>query len=284
MIEYIKVIIISLVSGLLAPLPFSHSSAYSFLSYILDFYNDSALFTFYYSVITIAFALSAIVFLRKIYFKGFRALFSTKKSKLQNRSAYRKFMLNLLISLLPAAVMFIPISKEKFLIDVFSDQLSSSHLIVTATCCLGSGLFLLIGGWYAKQKYDKVKRSADLKSIVRFSVYQVASYFLPGVSSVSTGAVSLLISDIDNRVIVREVLTYIAPSALVVSVFRLVRTVLGGIVVNPLTVVLCAVFSVLGSSVMIALLSKVNFRKICVFFSIFSIIFGGGVVAMLFLS
>ena len=37
MIEYIKIAVISLISGFLAPLPFSYAASYSFLSYILEF-------------------------------------------------------------------------------------------------------------------------------------------------------------------------------------------------------------------------------------------------------
>jgi len=282
MIEYIKIAIISLISGILAPLPFSYSASYSFLSYILDFNKNSQLSVFYYSIISIVFSLVIFVSLRKIYFKGFKALFSTKKSTMLNRNGYRKFMLNLLISLIPAAVMFVPYSEGKFLVDFFSEQIGTDHILVTAVCCAVSGLFLLLGNWYVKQKYAAVKRAADWKSVIRFSIYQAAAYFFPGISCVSTGATNLLISDVDNRVIVREILTYIAPSLFITNVFRLVRTAMTGIVLNPVVIILCVAFSAIGSALMVHLLSKVDFRKTCVYFSIFSIAFAAVVVAVLF--
>ena len=282
MIEYIKIAVISLISGFLAPLPFSYAASYSFLSYILDFNKNSQLSVFYYSIISVVFSLVIFISLRKIYFKGFKALFSTKKSTMPNRSGYRKFMLNLLISLIPAAVMFVPYKKDKFLLDYFSEQISADHLLVTAVCCAVSGLFLLIGSWYVKQKYAQTKRSSDWKSIVRFSVYQTASYFFPGISSVSMGATSFLISDIDNRVIVREILTYIAPSILITNIFRLVRAAVTGIVLNPVVILLCVAFSAVGSAVMIHLIAKIDFRKTCVYFSVFSILFAAVSVAVLF--
>ena len=282
MIEYIKIAVISLISGILAPLPFSYSASYSFLSYILDFNIGNELSAFYYSIISIVFSLAIFISLRKIYFKGFKALFSTKKSKMLNRSGYRKFMLNLLISIIPAAVMFVPYKKDGFLIDFFTTQIGTDHLLVIAVCCGVSGLFLLLANWYVKQKYAQTKRSADWKAVLRFTVYQSAAYFFPGISCVSTGATSLLISDVDNRVIVREILTYIAPSIFITNVFRLIRIVLSGIVLNPVVIILCAAFSAIGCGVMIHLLSKIDFRKTCVYFSIFSIVFAAIVVAVLF--
>lgn len=282
MIEYIKIAVISLISGLLAPLPFSYAGSYSFLSYILDFNKNSQLSVFYYSIISVVFSVMIFISLRKIYFKGFKALFSTKKSAMQNRTVYRKFMLNLLISLVPALVMFVPYKSGRFLLDIFSEQISAEHLLVTAVCCAVSGLFLLIGSWYVKQGYAQTKRASDWKSTIRFSIYQTASYFFPGISSISTGATSLLISDIDNKVIVREILTYIAPSIFITNVFRLIRSTMTGIVLNPVVILLCLVFSAVGSGVMINLISKIDFRKICLYFSIFSILFAAVSVAVLF--
>lgn len=282
MIEYIKIAVISLISGILAPLPFSYSASYSFLSYILDFNKGNKLSVFYYSIISIVFSLAIFISLRKIYFKGFKALFSTKKSNMLNRSGYRKFMLNLLISIIPAAVMFVPYNKDKFLLDFFSEQIGTDHLLITAVCCAVSGLFLLLGNWYVKQRYAQTKRSSDWKAVLRFTVYQSVSYFFPGISCVSTGATSLLISDVDNRVIVREILTYIAPPVFITNVFRLVRTAMSGIVLNPIVIILCIAFSAIGCGIMIYLLSKIDFRKTCVYFSIFSLVFAAIVVAVLF--
>lgn len=283
MIEYIKAAIISIIGGLFAPLPFSHSAGYSYLSYILDFNQNSSLGIFYYSIISVAFSLAVFFSLRKIYFKGIRALFSTKNSKIQNRSGYRRLMLNLLISLIPAAVMCVPYSKDKIVLDLFNEQLGTKHLLVTALCCVGSGLFLLISHWYTKQNFAQTKRSADTKSLVRFSIYQIPAYFLPGVSCVSLGTTSFLISDIDNRVIVREMLTYIAPSMLTVNVVRLVRVCMGGgFIPNPVMIAVSAVCALAGSLLMIRLLSKIEFKKICIFFSFFSIVFGAAAALVLF--
>ncbi len=282
MIEYIKIAVISLISGILAPLPFSYSAAYSFLSYILDFNQNSQLSVFYYSIISVVFSVVVLFSLRKIYGKGIKALFSTKKSNMPNRVGYRKFMLNLLLSLIPAAIMFVPYKEDGFLIDFFSEQIKTDHLLVTAVCCAVSGLFLLLGNWYVKQNYAQTKRSADWKSALRFSVYQTVSYFFPGVSCVSTGATAFLITDIDNRVIVREILTYIAPSILVANVFRLVRVAMSGIVFNPVVIFLCVVFAAVGSKLMIQLLAKIDFKKICVYFSVFSLVFAVLAVTALF--
>ena len=184
-----------------------------------------------------------------------------------------QYAVNLLISLIPAAVMFIPVSDAGFLMDVFTALLQENYLLVTASCCVGSGLFLFIAVWYTRQHYAETERSSGPLSVLRYAIYQLLAHLLPGVSHVSVGSTGLLLCDVEPKVIVREMLLYLAPS-LFVNVARIVRYILAGIVLNPVMIALAAVGAGLGSLLMIHLISKYNIRKHFVFFAVYSIVFG----------
>ncbi|MBQ6092149.1 MAG: hypothetical protein IJL00_00565 [Clostridia bacterium] len=111
-------------------------------------------------------------------------------------------------------------------------------------------------------------------AVLRFAVYQLLGFLLPGVSNVAVGGTGLLICDVDPRVIVREVLLYLAPSMFIINVTRIVRYIIGGIVLNPVMIALAAVGAALGSLLMIHLISKYNVRRHFVFFAVYSIVFG----------
>ena len=173
-----------------------------------------------------------------------------------------------------AALMFIPIPNVGLVMDVFTNLLQSDYLLVTASCCVGSGLFLLIAVWYTRQHYAEPVRSSKPLSVLRFSVYQTLAYLMPGVSHVSLGSTGLLLSDVEPKVIVREMLLYLAPSMFVINVARIVRYILGGIILNPVMIAVAFVGAALGSLLMIHLISKFNLRKHFVFFAVYAVVFG----------
>ena len=275
MLYYIKMLIIALISGMFTALPVSFGAHYAYLSSVLSFTNDKDLLGFYYAVIAAAFSLVVFGYLRRIYRKALvYSVFTKKGGDPASKKSYRRILLNLLLSLIPAAAMFIPLPNGGMVLDVFTNLLQENYLLVTASCCVGSGLFLFIAVWYTSRHYAEPVRSSGPLAVLRFSVYQMLSYLLPGVSNVALGGTSLLISDVDPRVIVREVLLYLAPSMFIVNAARIVRYIIGGIVLNPVMIALAAVGSGLGSLLMIHLISKYNVRKHFVFFAVYSIVFG----------
>ena len=275
MLYYLKMLIIALISGLFTALPVSFGAHYAYLSSVLSFTNDKALLGFYYAVIATAFSLVVFGYLRRIYRKAFiYSVFTKKGSDPSSKKSYRKILGNLLLSLIPTAVLFIPVGEGGLLLDIFTNLLQENYLLVTASCCVGSGLFLLIAVWYTRQHYAETVRSSKPLSVLRFSIYQLLAYLLPGVSNVSIGGTSLLLTDVEPKVLVREMLLYLAPSMFVVNVARIVRYILSGIVLNPVMIAIAAVGSGLGSLLMIHLISKFNLRKHFVFFAVYSIVFG----------
>ena len=275
MLYYIKMLIIALISGMFTALPVSFGAHYAYLSSVLSFTNDKALLGFYYAVIATVFSLIVFGYLRRIYRKALVYSFVTKKgADPSSKKSYRRILLNLLISLIPAAVMFIPVPNVGLVLDIFTNLLQENYLLVTASCCVGSGLFLFIAVWYTRQHYGEPVRSSGYLSVLRFAVYQLLGYLLPGVSNVAIGSTSLLLTDVEPKVIVRELLLYLAPSMFVINVARIVRYILAGIVLNPVMIALAAVGAGLGSLLMIHLISKYNVRKHFVFFAVYSIVFG----------
>lgn len=274
MLGYIKLFIISLISAIFAPLASSSSAHFTFLNSVLDFSGDENQLGFYFSVISLVFSLTAIFFVRKIYAKGFLSLSKTGKKKLKNVKLYREMMLGILISLIPAVLMFIPVSKEKFLSEVFFDYFSGSNVLISAFCSVASGLILFVALWFSKKRKGKLKKSSRTSDVVRMSIYQIPAYIFPGFSHIASAATSLTVSMVDERAIIREILLYLAPSSLVISVFRIIRTLLIGVTFDPVMFVICTLGALIGNILIFNLVSQLNIRKTFLFFSVYSIIFG----------
>lgn len=270
MIDYIKMIILALISGATAALPTSSAAHYSVVNSIVNFSEDGKTLGFYYSVISIAFSVVIFILLRKIYLNGFKALFS-KDESLKN---YKKVMINIWVSLVPMAVLFVPVGEGILLIDYFDKFLSSNNLLLVAVISILSALILVISIWYTRQGNSATKRVCDIKTTVRFSVYQLISYIIPGISRVSSAATNMLICDVDSRVVVREIYLYIAPQMFLVNLIKALRYALSDAVVDPIMIVIGAVVGAAMALLVVTKLSKVNIRRTFTFFSIYSAIFG----------
>lgn len=270
MIDYIKMLILALLSGATVGLPTSSAAHYSFVNSIINFSEDEKVIGFYYSVICVAFAAVAFVFLRKIYLNGIKALFS-KDEKLTN---YRKVMRNTLISLIPMALLFIPVGEGRLLIDYFDKFLTPGNILLVAIISIISALVLVIAIWYTRQGYSGTKRASDLKTTIRVSVYQLVSYIIPGISRVSSAATNMLICDVDSKVIVREIYIYITPQLFFVNLIKVLRYILSDAVVDPSMIAVGAVGAAIIGSIVITRMSKVNIRRTFTFFSIYSVVFG----------
>lgn len=276
MLEYIKIIIISFITALLMPTAASSTLGFSLLNGTVNFSTDANALGFYCGVISVVFALVSIFYVRKIYAKGFTALFSSSKGKkkMKNAKSYKAMMTGLLISLVVAVVMFIPVSKETFLLDVLANNLTKDNLLVGACCSIASGIILLVALWYAKVKNEKKHRSSTISDVVRMTLYQIPAHIFPGFSNVSMAATSLTVSGLDDKVIMRECFIYLAPSMLVVGIERIISSLVSGFVIDIAALVLCIIGAALGNILMFNFVSKVNIRKSYLFFSIFSIVFG----------
>lgn len=273
MIEYIKILIISLVCGVALPLPVSSGAHLSFINGILDFSDDKNVLGLYYSVMSVAFSLVIFVFLRKIYLSGIKSLFR-KDKKL---SGYRKLMKNILISLIPSLILFVPVSEGKLLCDIFDGFLVRSNILLVAVACVIGSLVLVISIWYTRQGYSLTKRSADTRTVIRTAVYQIVSYVIPGISRVSSASTNMLICDVESKVIIREIYLYIAPQMLLINTVKIIRFILADVIVSPVMIAFSVVAVVIMSAVVVTAMSRINIRRIFAFFAVY-----GGVIGAAF--
>lgn len=274
MIEYIKMLIISFITGIFAPLATSSSAHFNFLNFVLDYSEDEQQLGLYFSIISLVFSVVAIFFVRKIYAKGFQSLSKKGSSKLKNPQVYKKMMTSLLISLIPVVLVFIPVSKEKLLSDLFFEYFSRSNILISAFCCGSCGIILLVALWYSKSKRPGGKKSSKNSDVLRMSIYQIPAYIFPGFSHVASAATSLVVGAVDERIILREILIYLAPSSFLISAIRIARFILAGVVLDPVTIAVCAIGALAGNIIMFNIASHLNIRKTFLFISLYSMIFG----------
>lgn len=282
MIEYIKMIIIAVVSGFMAPLPVSSSAHFSFLSKAVSMTEDESKLGFYFALFGVT--LSVVIFfcLRKIYLKSFKALFTKGSKNDSNLKVYKSVSKNVLLSVLPMIVLFIPIGEGTLLSDYFDKFLSGNGLYLTGFACIINALVLVVARWYAKQENKKLKRVCSTGSAMRMSVYQLISYIVPGFSHIASGAANMLMGDVHPKVVMREVYLYLAPSMFIVNIAKIVKYLMNDVIIDAtLAIVGIVVFAAMSYFVM-RLVAKLNTRKVLSFFSIYSAALGIGAVVLTF--
>lgn len=286
MLEYIKMIILSVVCGITAPLPVSSAAHYSVLANAMSLTTDEAELGFYFSLFGITFSVVAFIIMRRIYIKSIRAFFTRDKEKLDNKklTAYKPIMKNILLSLLPTMLLFIPTGKNTLVIDYFDKFLGGNNLYLVGFACLINALIIVVAIWYTRQPASRLRRVSDTRSTIRMSFYQLVSYIIPGFSHVASGGVNMLISDVSPKVVIREVYLYLAPQMLLVSVVRLLRALfVGGAIIDLVTVFIAVVVFGIFSAICIYLVGKFNVRRIFAFFSVYSVFMGVAAVVAAFI-
>lgn len=276
MISYLKMLITALVSGVFALLPVPYGAHYAFLANATYLTKDSNQLTFYFALISVSISAVVLVALHKIYWRALTSPFakaSTPQEK-QSKANYLRLLRNLGILLIPAVLLMIPLPNDLNLLDVLPAMLRGDNLLVTASCCIGSGLFLLISRWYAKRRRNPTSHTTSLRALLRFLCYQLPSYFLPGISGVAVGASNLLLSDVEDTIVVREVLLYYVPPVFLMNVVRVVRCILQGAILDPVMIAIAVVASAGAGVLVVRLLSRMNLRKTFLFFAIYAVIFG----------
>lgn len=272
MIDYIKFLVLAIFSGITAPLPISSSAQFSFMNSVLDFSHDQNVLGFYYSVFMLVFSVVIFICLRKIYINILK--FGFKKTKNKAEIAYKARFRNILLSLIPSLLLFIPVSKDSFLCDYFDRFISPESLLVVCASSVLCGFFLIISIWYTSKRDGKSKRGASTRDVMRMSAYNLVSQIIPGLSKISLSTTNLLICDVDSKVIAREIYLYIAPQVFFFNLIKLIRELLSGIVIDPVLLIIAIVTVFLTSMLVITLVGKINVRRLFTFFSVYSIAFG----------
>lgn len=280
MLELIRVIIIAIFSGVLTPLPVSASAHFALLNDLLGFSTDENVLAFYVAVFSLVFAVVLVFSLRKIYFNTIKAVFTFNKEKLEQKhlGTYKKLSYNLLLSLIPVALLYIPITDENLLIDYFANFSLPTNLILVGLASIFLGFMMLISFWYTKNANTRTHKISKTSDVVRFSIYQIPTYIIPGMSPVACGVSKLIIRDVNSKTVMREVYTYIAPQMLLISIIQLIRISIEQVSVSPISVIAGVIVMLVISSIIVMLVSKFNIKKLFAFFAVYSIILGAYVI------
>lgn len=283
MIEYIKMLIVALVTGLTAPLPASSAAHYNFFSNIVGLSSDTARLSLYYNCFIFVFSFVILLSFRKTVSRGLKLAFSFKTAKYEDNGRDKfYFVKNVLLSVIPTLILFIPVSEGKILSDYMDSFLNLNGLILSGIACIVTACILITAMWYTSKTTNPIRRAVDKKTVVRLSVYQLPCYVIPGFSHIASGTVNLFISDIGAKSLIGQLYIYIGPSMFLVSGVKLVRLFLSGIIVDPFVLALGIAVFALASKLMISLAVKSNIRRLFTFFCVYSVVFGVFITAISF--
>ena len=207
-------------------------------------------------------------------------MFKSKDDSGKTIAAYKKVGRNIILSMLPLALLYIPVGENMLIIDYFDKFLSSSGLLLSAFTCIVSSFIIIIAMWYTKQKNETLKRSANTKTVMRSAFYELVAFGVPGMSKITLGSINMLICDIEPRVIMREVYLYVTPQIFVVSLIKIIRGLVIDLVVDPLAIIIGAIVSIIVSAIIIHFVSRVNMRKLLGFFAAYSAVFATAIFIM----
>ena len=272
MIEYLKMALVAIISGITFPLPVSSAAHFNFFSNVAGLSGDNQRFSFYYNFFMLAFSLVVLFTFRKTVLRGFKLAFSSKDEAKVRDNKY--FVKNVLFSILPSIVLFVPVSKGKLLMDYLDNFFNTNGLILSGIACVVTACVLIIALWYTSKNKNPLRRAVDKRTVLRMAFYQLPCYVIPGFSHVATGAVNLFISDIGSKSLVGQLYIYLAPSMFFVSIVKVIRDIFAGVVFDPAVLIVGIIVCAVASRLMIALTSKINIRRTFTFFCGYSIIFG----------
>ncbi len=275
MTEYIKTLVTAIFSGLTAPLPVSSSAHFNFFSNVTGISNDGARMALYYNGFMLVFAVVIFISFRKIFIGAIKSAFISKK-KVENYSqlsGYRNILKNIGVTLIPTIILFVPVSKDKLLIDMADSFFNISSLILTGFSCVITACVLMLALWYTR-KTDSRGSTAGIRSALRLSFYQLPCYIIPGFSHIAAGSANLLISDVKIKTFTSEMYVYLAPSLFLVSAVKLIKGIASGVLFDPVSLVLGMIGFGLAAKLVISLVSRFNLRRLFAFFSAYSAIFG----------
>lgn len=277
MIEYIKSLIMGIVTGITSLLPVSSSGHFSVGNKIISFSEDSNVSALYYSLFMIVFSVVMLISFRKLYVRLFKGVSkNAKNNKLR--------LNNLIISIAVGMILFIPIpGLGKSLTDYFNIFFDSGNILngfLSGAVSVFTGLVLAVSVWYAKNGKNRRKKAVPTKTAVRMSLYSVPAYVIPGASKVALSSANLVLCDVNTDIIFREVYFYLAPQIFVVNLIRAVMLLVGGVHIDVISLAIGAVMVVLSALLILSIIRKTDAGKLFVFFSIYSVVFGIVAIAL----
>lgn len=283
MIEYIKTAIVALITGFTAPLSVSSAAHFNFFAITTGLSADVEFLSLLYNVFMLVFSLIILFSFRKTVSRGFRLAIKPESLPGSDKVKDKKyFVKNVFVSLLPALLLYIPVSKQKLLIDYADSFLNVNGLLLAGLACITTAAVLLVAMWYTLKSRNTLRRAVDKKTVLRMSFYQLPCYIIPGFSHMASGAVNLFISDIGSKSLVGQLYIYLAPSMFAVSLVKIIRTLISGILFDPVQLLIGIVVFAIAAKLIVNLTLKVNIRRLFTFFSIYSVVFGVFIILISF--
>lgn len=275
MIEYIKTAIVALITGFTAPLSVSSAAHFNFFAITTGLSADVEFLSLLYNVFMLVFSLVILFLFRKTVSRGFRLAIKPESLPGSDKVKDKKyFVKNVFVSLLPALLLYIPVSKDKFIIDYADSFLNVNGFLLAGLACITTAAVLLVAMWYTSKSTNPLRRAVDIKTVARMSFYQLPCYVIPGFSHMASGAVNLFISDIGSKSLVGQLYIYLAPSMFAVSLAKIIRLLVTGMLFDPVQLLIGIVVFAIASKIVVGLTLKVNIRRLFTFFSIYSAVFG----------
>lgn len=275
MVETLKILLLSVVYGLTAVLPASSLGHFSLLKEVLGYTDENFNASFYYALFSIGAGLAMYVYYFSVHTKVVKNIFK-KKDRLISEAdvAYRTAGRNILLSLAPILLLFIPTGKNSFVGSLGTYFLSNDSLIFVGIAGIFCAVLMFISLWYIKTEYAEKTNLLSAKNAVFFGLYQLPAYIFPGVSHVSLGASRTAVSDIDIKNILKETYLYLAPAFLITGVSRVIFYYNGGEGLNLTAAFIGLAVSFILSLLMLTLINKSFNRKAYKAFAIYTLVFG----------
>lgn len=281
MVQYFKVLVITIITALMSALPFSSAGAFNYLNNALSFTTDAQTASLYMGIIGLAFSVVTMLFVRKIYINGFKNLSRSSAISEKKKKSYKTMFIGILVSCVPALLMLIPMGNKKLLGDTFASYLVSSDMLITSVGYLFGGILALVATFLSRKR-ESTHKTSTLGDVIRMTVYNIIPSIFPGFSRIFMAGTSLTLSGVEDVVVMRDVLLYLAPSTFLMSLIRIIRAIVSGVVFDPVTIALCAVVAVICNLFVVKLATKINIRKNFVFYGIVSFLFGIGTIITAF--
>lgn len=273
MLETIKIIILSVIHGLTAVLPVSSLAHFSLLKEVFGFTEENFNAPFYYAVFSLGTALALYLYFFRMHSNIVRNVFKSKnRIEDEKQQAYKTAGKNILLSLIPLAVLIIPISKSSFFGSLSKYFLSDGSLIFVGIASIFCAILMFISFWYIKQEKRK-KNLLSSKDAIAFGIYQIPAYIFPGFSHVAIGASRTAVSDIGIKNILKETYLYIAPAYLIVNLFRAIYY---GIMAESINLIGAVIGFAVSLVLSLLVLTTVNHftKRTYTVFSVYTLIFG----------
>lgn len=281
MLEILKIVLLSVIEGVTVLLPVSSLGHFALVKEVLGYTDENFNASFYYALFSLGAVLALYITYSKMHKNILMNVFKSKNKLTDEKSvAYKKAGRNVVLALVPLAVLAIPTSKSRFVGSLWTYFLSDGSLLFVGLSSVFCAILMFISVWYLKQEARQETSLLGVKNAVFFGLFQIPAYIFPGLSHVAIGVSRTSICDIDRKNIFKEAFLYIAPSYLIVNLFRVIyyAITVGGI--NVIAAILGFVISFVISFFILKTVNRYFSSKSYTAFTIYTLIFGIAVTAV----